>query len=39
MSKKNIYLPRLKVCKPKETFKVPCTDIVIVEVSIRCFKS
>lgn len=31
MSKKNIYLPRLKVCKPKETFKVPCTDIVIAE--------
>lgn len=31
MSKKNIYLPRLKMCKPKETFKAPCTDIVIAE--------
>ncbi|MES5126365.1 hypothetical protein ABVC51_04735 [Lactobacillus iners] len=31
MSKKNIYLPRLKMCKPKETFKVPCTEVIIAE--------
>ena len=31
MSKKHIYLPRLKMCKPKETFKVPCTEVIIAE--------
>lgn len=31
MSEKTIYLPRLKVCHPKETFKAPCTDVVIAE--------
>lgn len=30
-SKKHIYLPRLKMCKPKETFKVPCTEVIIAE--------
>ena len=31
ISKKHIYLPRLKMCKPKETFKVPCTEVIIAE--------
>lgn len=31
MSKKHIYLPRLKMCKLKETFKVPCTEVIIAE--------
>lgn len=31
MNKKHIYLPRLKMCKPKETFKVPCTEVIIAE--------
>ncbi len=31
MSKKNIYLPRLKMSKPKEAFKVPCTEVIIAE--------
>lgn len=30
-SKKHIYLPKLKMCKPKETFKVPCTEVIIAE--------
>lgn len=30
-SKKHIYLPKLKMCKPKETFKVPCTEVIIGE--------
>lgn len=31
MSKKHIYLPRLKMSKPKEAFKVPCTEVIIAE--------